>query len=476
MPVAFQEKLIQWILFPFSRIIEKIPVRIRNAAFSLSVLGIALMEFARNSGLYTGRFLYLYIVAYLLFGVMILAGLTPELKPVRFSPILTFFWLGVAFFMALTGFLVNADAFADAILWFCVLPILYLVWSQQNLDRMVSLIIHGVLISFLVFSIASIFFFPINSINYSSFFLNRNRTSLYLVPVFICVFTYILSVKKISLRVFLADILLGFVFATIYYTNCRTGIVAVAFCFISAGFFHFCLHRKNWRHVLLSQLLPAIAAIVLLMPSAIYVYHGGYQLKTSIQEWLTPPPAAPTEPAPTEPAPTEPAPTEPPSTVLDTMKDYNDQRFDATEKNLDKYTAGRAELWRIHLEQVGLLGNPSDKVLYKADGSVESRSAHFTIIQFAYDYGVFAGIFFLALNLLAGFSSIRYAVKRRDLKYALWPFASAIAFGANSVMEAIGHPAQNTLDLLYFLSLTPILVSLETITSDRRGRQQKKYL
>lgn len=478
MPIKLQEKLIQWILQPLFRISEAVPQRIRDVSVSLGVLVIILMEFARKSGLYTGRFLYVYLIAYLLFGMMIFAGLTSELKPVRFSPVLTVCWLIVVACMLVTGILVNIDVLADGVLWLGILPVLYLVWSGQHFLHIVPLVIRGVLLSFLVFSVISIFFFPIDDVNYGSFFLNRNGTSLYLVAVFACVFIYILSAEKYSFRLFLADLLLGFVSATIYYTNCRTGMLSAALCFVFSGMFQLFLCRENWRRVLLRNLLPAVAAIALLTPLTIYIYQGGYQLKTAIQTAMTefsavstPAEPAPVEPAPVAPTPADPAPVVPPSKVLDTMKDYNDQRFDTSEKSLNDYTAGRAELWRIHLEKVGLLGNPADTVLYKANGDIEGRSSHFTIIQFAYSYGVFAGVFFLALNLLAGLASIRYAVKRRNLKYSLYPFAVAIAFGANSVMEAIGHPAENALDLLYFLSLIPLVT--RPLTDEKRESTAK---
>nr|WP_325217211.1 glycosyltransferase [uncultured Oscillibacter sp.] len=479
MLIILQEKLIQWILSPLSRIVERVPRRVLDTAISLSVLGIILMQFIRNSGLYSGRYLYQYVIAYLLLGVIILAGLTPELKPVRFSPALTVCWLGVSVFMVLSGILVRSDALAEAILWLGVFPVLYLVWGVRGLDCLVSPVIRGVLLSFLIFSVASIFFFPINSVNYGSFFLNRNGTSIYLVGVFVCVYAYIMSAEKYSPRVFAADLLLGFTAATIYYTNCRTGILAAALCFVLSGLLQLWLRRKDWRRVLLCRLLPAIAAVVFLLPSAIYIYHGGYQLKTSIQTAMTAPPPepapeepapvepvpvepvpvepAPVEPVPVEPAPVEPVPVEPPSVVLDAMEDYNGQRFDAAEKTLNAYTAGRAELWRIHLEKVGLLGNSADTVLYKATGEVETRNSHFTIIEFAYQFGALAGLFFPALNILAGLASIRLAVERPSKKYSLFPFAVAIAYGANSVMETLLSPVLSLLCLLYFLSLTPLV-------------------
>lgn len=493
MPIVLQEKLIQWVLRPLSRVVERVPRRILDAALSLSVLGIVLMQFARYSGLYTGRYLYQYVIAYVLLGVIILTGLTPELKPVRFSPALTVCWLGVSVFMVLSGVLVRSDALAETVLWLGAFPVLYLVWGDRGLDRLVPPVIRGVLLSFLVFSVASIFFFPIDSVNYGSFFLNRNGTSIYLVGVFVCVYSYILSTEKYSLRLFLADLLLGFTAATIYYTNCRTGILAAALCFVLTGLLQLWLRRNDWRRVMLHNLLPAAAAIVLLLPSAIYIYHEGYHLKTSIETALTAPPVepapvepapaepapvepAPVEPAPVEPAPVEPPPVEPPSVVLDTMKDYTESRLDGTNKTLNAYTAGRAELWRIHLEKVSLLGNSADTVLYKATGEVEDRSAHFTIIEYAYQFGALAGLFFLALNILAGLASIRYTAERPSEKYVLFPFAVAIAYGANSVMETLLSPVVSLLCLLYFLSLTPLVSRPLPGAPEKPGSKRLLYI
>ena len=63
MLIILQEKLIQWILSPLSRIVERVPRRVLDTAISLSVLGIILMQFIRNSGLYSGRYLYQYVIA-----------------------------------------------------------------------------------------------------------------------------------------------------------------------------------------------------------------------------------------------------------------------------------------------------------------------------------------------------------------------------------------------------------------------------
>ena len=206
MPVILQEKLIQWILRPLSTVTVKAPRRVRESAISLSVLGIILMEFARAGGFFTGRFLYQYAAAYVLLGVIILAGLTPELKPARFSPALTVCWLAVSAFMVLSGVFVRSDALAEAILWLAVFPVLYLVWGGRGLDHLVPPVIRGVLVSFLIFTVVSAFFFPIDSVNYGSFFLNRNGTSIYLVGVFVCVYAYIMSAEKYSPRVFAADL------------------------------------------------------------------------------------------------------------------------------------------------------------------------------------------------------------------------------------------------------------------------------
>lgn len=454
--------MIQLVLEPLSHVVEKVPRYIRNVVFSLCILTIVLLEFARYSGLYSGRFLYQYAVVYLVFGVMILAVLVPGLKPVHFSLPITVCWLVISVFMVLTGIFVEIDALAEAIVWIAILPVFYLVLSGSGFDRAVSPIICGILLSFLVFSVISIFFFPITKINYASFFLNRNRTGVYCATVFTCLTGYLFATHKCSLRTLLADVLLGFTAATIYYTNCRAAIFATGLSFILSCLLQLYIYRKTWQTVLLHQVLPAVAAIILLMPTAIYIYQGGYQLKASIQAATS----APEPPSPSEEVipPETVSPATPPSTVLDEMKDYNERRFTTTEPNLNYYTSGRVALWRIHLREVGLLGNSSEKVLYKEQSNeVESRSSHFTIIQYAYSFGAPAGIAFLILNILAGLASIRYAIERRELIYALWPFTIAIAYGGESVMEALISPVISSLTLLYFLSLAPLVIHFPAV-------------
>ena len=470
MPIVLQEKLIQWILLPVSRIVEKIPMAIRDTAFSLSVFVLILMQFIRGSGLYTGRFLFQFLIVYFLFGIMILTGLTSDIKPVPFSPVLFACWLGCTVFMLLTGILVNTSSLANATLWLVIFPIFYMVWGQREFDRIVPLVVRGVLLSFLIFTIVSIFFYPINAINYSSFFINRNRTGLYLVSVFVCLLGYIFSKQSFSVYVLIAEIISGFTAASIYYTNSRTSIIATALCFLASSLFYLYIYRKELRHILLCKILPIIAATIILLPNTIYIYQSGYSLASSIQTALeaTPPPvtADPLSPGTTDvpiltpavsEAPGTPTPAPPAAETLDAMKDYNEQRFDTAEKTLNAYTAGRVARWVAYSREISFLGNPPGKVLYDFNGKEITNSSHFTIIQFAYSYGAIAGLSMLLLNIFAGLASIRYAIKRRELKYCIFPFAVAIAYGAESVMEALGSAGTDCLSFLYFFSLIPLI-------------------
>lgn len=489
MPAILQGKLIRWILHPLSRITERIPHAVWDTVFSLCILVFILMHFANLSGLYTGRFFFMFLIGCFLFGVMILAGLTPGLKPVRFPPFLIVCWLGVAVFMLLTGLFVETNALAGAILWLAVLPVFYIVWSPVDFDRLATLTIRGVLCSYLVFVVVSVFFYPVNSASYSSFFANRNSTGMYLTAVFTCLLLCIFSRTSWSWRTIPSALALGFAAATIYYTGCRTAIVASFFCFLSTALIQLYIYKRNWRRVFLCQLLPIIAAVIFLQPVAIRLYQGGYRLTSLVQtigqqqtpDTPVPPPDASAQPpdasaqppdtsaqppdtsaqppdAPAQPPDTPAQPPEPSaSDVLDEIKNYTSNRLGGTGKILDDSTEARVMLWTIHLREAGLLGNPSDKVLYRPNGRIEGRSAHFTIIQFAYDYGALSGVSLLLFNIFAGLLSIRFALKRRNLKYALFPYAIAIAFGAESVMEAIGNPMIDSLSLLYFLSLTPLM-------------------
>ena len=456
MPVFLQEKLIQWILNPLSKITERIPMAAKDAAFALSAVFITLMVFASGGGFYTGRYLYVFLLGCCFLGLMILAGMTPELRPVRFSRPLTVCWMGVTLFMLLTGFLVETDALSGAILWLVVFPVFYMVW-QGGFDRLVSLTIRGVILSFLLFIAVSLFLYPINGINYSSFYLNRNRAGMYLTAVFVCLLTYVFSRRTPSPLMFTAELLSGFVGATIYYTSSRTSIMACIICFFTTGLFHLFLQKKERRRILLVQLLPIAAATLILIPTAIHIYRACNHVTISIQTALHSPEKDTNAPG------VEPLPELPPETdaseVLDHMRDYAAARFDTKDTTLNDFTAGRAEIWSIYLREVGLLGNPSGRELYDSSGELIKLSSHLTVLQFAYTSGAPAGLFFLLLNILAGLASIRCAVKRHDFKYRLFPFAAAITFGAVSVMEAIGGALTDTLSLLYFISLTPLIAT-----------------
>lgn len=476
MPVILQEKLIKWILLPLSRVAEKIPAAVRETAVSLSVAGIIFMQFAIVSRLYTGRFLVQFAVGCLMFGVMIFCGLTPELKPVRFSAVLTAFWLATALFMLLTSVLVETDRLSNTILFLVVFPVIYLVWSGPGFDRFFSLIIRGMLISFLFFTVVSLLFYPLTDVNYASFFFNRNGTGAYVSAVFVCLLCFIFAQDRYSLRVFAADAAIGFAAATICYTNSRTAILAFFACFLAAGLLQLFIHRGSWRRVLLFQLLPVAAAIAILIPSAAYLYHGGYWLSNAVQTALEPDiPDTPGKPATSNKPNTPSVPG-----LMEDMMDYTERRtstkYDVENgeavsplgKALDSLTSGRVTLWIIYMREVGFLGNRTDKVLYELSGEVLNRNSHFTAIQYAYDYGALSGVFFLLLNILAGLSSIRFAVTRRDIKYRLAPFAIAVAFGVESVLEALGIAVSDGVSLLYFLSLAPLFTTAAEPRPDGR--------
>lgn len=462
MPIILQEKLVQWILRPLSRITERIPPIIRDTCVSLSVAVMIFMYFANRAGIYAGHPRVLFAVGCLMFGIMIFCGLTPDLKPVRFSRPLTACWLTLILSMLLTSMMVNIFVLLDVITFLVVLPVTYLVWSGPGFDRLFPLAFRGVMISFFFFTVVSVFFYPINGINYASFFSNRNGTGVYLTGVFVCLLCFRLTHARYSFREFVADVVIGFTVATIYYTNCRTAFVAVAACFLTVGTLQLLTQRKAWRRVLLCQLFPITAVIIFMIPFAVYLYHGGYRLSCAVQTvFVSISPDTPDTP--------------PVSDILKDIMDYNEGRFrtefigtedlSPTGSAINSLTKGRVDLWYIHLREVGILGNRSDKILYNSSGEVEARNSHCAIIQYAYQYGALAGISYLLLNILAGLSSIRFAATRQDIKYRLAPFAIAISFGAESVMEWIGLPMGDNLSLMYFLSLAPLVIAPTTATA-----------
>jgi hypothetical protein len=93
------------------------------------------------------------------------------------------------------------------------------------------------------------------------------------------------------------------------------------------------------------------------------------------------------------------------------------------------------------------------KILYR-----NINTTHMTMLEIAYESGIFAGILYLLLNLSSGILAIGYAWKHRKEQYALMPLMVIITFGVDSVLRTTNISFNYMTTFYYYLILFPLMV------------------
>ena len=439
-----QALLIQWVLDPLYRVTKLVPKKVWNVLMTLSVLGIVMMQFAISAGLVT-RYLFSFLPFCLFVGIIILAGLSEDMKPVPFSPVMLVCWLGMAACITVSGVLVNRDSLGDAMLWLVAFPILFIVWCNRPFAELAKSAVNGVYLSFLALVLMMMWKYPISSINYRGFFLNSNGLAMYCTAVFVTALADILTQKRFSVRIVLGDVILGMSASISYCTNSRACQYMMVVVAVFAAVLFLVIHREKLVKTLLCYALPAVLAVVILLPGGVTVINSGAKAIDKIEKAFVQQDAAAKPNAGGASAQTQ--------EKVDTFEAIRRRNEERQGQSGDgDFTTGRTELWGIYLSEVGVLGHSSDNKLYYDNGDVVTKSAHNTLIQMAYEYGAVAALFFLALNLVSGIKALIYAYQNRALDYSIFPVLVAVGYGGYYLVEKMLYPSQCLLLLLYVLT------------------------
>lgn len=444
--MVLQKYLIQFILAPLAKLKTRLPEKFWSVMIALSTLGIILVQFAISAGMIT-RYMLGFLPFCLFLGVIILAGLTKEMKPVTFSPAMLVCWFGMALFILLNGVVVNHDCLGDAMLWLVAFPVLYVIWCNRSFKELAKPAIDGVYLSFVVMVLLQMWDYPISGINYKGFFVNSNGLAMYCTTVFSVVIADLMSQERFSLRVVVMDVIAGMAVSISYCTNsraCQYVMIAVAVC---AAVLFLIIRREKLLKSVVCYVLPLVLAIVLLFSNTISFINAGAKTMNKVEKHFAKSTTVQSSGDKVTTAPAAPVEKEDP---FEAIRERNEER----QKQIDSgdFTTGRTELWGIYLKAVKPLGNTADHTLYYENGKEVIKSAHNTLIQMAYEYGAVAALFFLALNLVSGIRTLIYAWKNRGLDYSAFPVMIALCYGGYYLVEKIMYPSQSLMLLLYLLT------------------------
>lgn len=487
-----QKLLIQYLLMPLAKIRGKLPENVWKILAILSVFGICLTQFA-----YATQIIPQYLLNCVLFclflGIFVFCGLSKDIKPVRFSLVMLICWFGVALHLFVTGLLVETNQLGEAMLWLIAFPVCFIVWGNRSAKELADPVIFGAYLSFAVLLLISIFCYPIQSAQYMGFYSNQNSLALYSTAIYALALVDALSQRKFSVRLLLSYVVLGMAAALIMYTNARAGQLSAIIGTIVAFVCLLVCTRKQRILVVTRSFLPIVLSVVLFVSSGVHIFKFGYELPGQIEAMLsateiTEPAATDpvvtdpvvtdpvvTDPAVTDPAVTDPVvtdpvvtdpteiPTEHPKETIDADKVINDiidmqgTRQDKVNGDFTEFTSGRIAIWKVYLAEIGILGNPSEKVLYREDGSVLRLSAHMTLLQLAYNAGILAAVLFFVLNIVSGIKALVYVYKGQAEAYTLLPIVVAITYGSYYLVEVVISPVLLLLPFVYLISQTHLM-------------------
>ena len=134
------------------------------------------------------------------------------------------------------------------------------------------------------------------------------------------------------------------------------------------------------------------------------------------------------------------------------------QKGETEDKSLDDISTGRITLWKFYASDLNLFGHASVPTVYVPLTGQTIGSSHMNCLQFAYESGLFAGVFYLLLNLISGILTIWFAWKYRKEKYAVMPLAVTVVFGVGSMLSTCTLALGYLITFYYYCVLFPIMV------------------
>lgn len=449
MELWVQNKIITYILAPLAKIPVRFSEKTRDRIFVACGFMIFLMTFIFQSRYTSFRYFYAYAFDCLMLGIMILCTLRQDMKPIVFDKklLLSGAVLGVS--TLLSAIFLDTDYFAHAMLCLIAYPVVYIVWNNIDVTHIFWLLLKISKLSFLFYFLVQFLFFPIEMRKYNGFVHNVNNNAFFLVLFACCFFLELLIGKKHKRDYVFLLICYGLNGALLFCTNSRSGTLAVL---LSHGFLVVLLliifKDKFWK-VYTKKIIALVLAVLLFIPITIFLFQIPRFCVDVIQQIFFQ-------------MGTDQSIESPFSSFVRAFINIVGTWGSKTSiegKDIVRISAGRIDIWKAYLMRLRLTGhNKKDAFLIVSEGVDHvGWTAHMLILQYAYQFGILAGLSLLWFNLIAGIKSIRYALKygRHEI-IALFPFVISTAFGVISLLTSVGSFTVFIV-LYYFLVQAPLI-------------------
>lgn len=444
MEIWVQNKLITHILAPFGKISAHFSEKTRDRFFVACGFMIFLMTMIYGSQYHPFRFLYAFAFNCLMLGIMILCSLRQDLVPVVFDKKLLVLGLVFGSSALISGLLLDTDYLSWAILCLVVYPVIYIVWNNIDVAHVFGLLLKTNKFSFLFYFLVHFLFYPIERRKYQGISGNQNSNAFFLALFACCFFLELLIGKEKKRDYIFPLICYGLNGALLYCTNSRTGLLAVLLSHVFSIVLLLLIFKSSFLKLYGKRIVALVLSVFLFIPVIVFLFQIPKLCLGMVQESLS-------------------------ATIALAFEDIQGTWLAkiATEgKDVETISSGRIDIWKGYLSHLRLTGHAkSDTFTIVIEGREYTNGiAHMMILDYAYQFGILAGLSFFGINLIAGIKSILYALKRGEREIiTLFPFMISIAYGVISLLSHISSFAV-PLGLYYFLAQAPLV---------KRGLEEK---
>lgn len=480
--MILQKLLISYLLKPLGKLMDKLPQILKDIMFIIGGLALLSISFLQTAGFLPYRYLYLFAAGCLCLGIMILSSLTGNIRPVKFHKLLSIFWFMAGIFSFLSAFLCSIDYLTSALFLLVISPVLFIVWNQGSFHKILRLLSITMVIALIATIIVNALFYPMTVHRYAGLFTNQNATVFFYGPAFAVLLVSLYANPKFTWKSVGCILLLGAVSALVYYSNSRTGQLTLIVEFALCTLVYLAANIRSIVKIVLLKILPLALVVMISIPNFLYVMqlkplieNKIHQLQleamqtdppettppTSSQETTQPTIGETVPPVTTPPVTTPPVtiPVTPPNEIqsIDGFDYTNDKKHNTEGKDFDAITTGRLTIWKAYASQLNLFGHKLNSLGFLEEVGMGNKTAHMTVLQYAYDSGILCGLGFLLFNLYAGVMSIIYAWKHRKDAISLLPMTLSVGFGVISAISSVGTPFLYICTMYYVFVQAPLI-------------------
>ncbi len=416
----------------------------REMGLLMSVMMISISAY-----IYTIVPIYVHLLFKCIIGVVFMMGiilfsLNCEIKKVEWNTKIFVLWFGFGILRLISGVVVSLEYLPLACIWLVGFPFIFLIWNNRgDYEKLFNIMYKGFMYPTLLFFILSILFVPIRSVSYTGMTGNPNSVGQHIAAIFpLAVGKYIFEKKEIRKERLFDATFICICVAFAFFSSGRTIMVVMIGVTLVAIICQMFWEKGKVRIQLLKEvggiLVGSILAVALLfglnkvttsvLPN--YEYKENIKVEKNVE--------------------------------LGEVADGFMNRMQGKDKakiSINDYSSGRIGIWVETIKSLNLQGHSSKEHIYTVRNGNMGNNVHNVFLQFAYDHGIFAGIVYVLLAVVALWGNIKLVLYSENRKKVyVTSLLVQIAYLGVALFTSINLPFLYEISFVYYITYAVLFV------------------